>query len=319
MFLFEQTVLEDKQGTLVTVPTPVTEAEMEEQFSQYMCESIRLQTAMVKADRKCTENYLEVTTESDKEAVKAIFEATVKDFVKKSKESIVKAVQTVINWIKEKVKMITTKLADKVKEIAKKMKELSPDIVGAMDKVEVETIDLDYDKIVYATEFKSIMSQIPEIVSSKNTYTLKAINKDYAEYIADHKWEDGLPSKDLKVEIVPYGIAKNSFEKCCSIEAIKEHARDMTKAQEYFDTINKAINSIDPNGGELSTLKLQILSKVTRIAQHYIQPRLTLRGRIVVYAIKGTLKAMALAPKNLVKKEATKESVSLLDDMLASI
>ena len=318
MFLFEQTVLEEKQSQSVTVPTPVTEAEMEEQFSQYMCESIRLQTAMVKADRKCTENYLEVTTESDKEAVKAIFEATVKDFVKKSKDSIVKAVQTVINWLKEKVKMITTKLADKVKEIAKKMKELSPDIVGAMDKVEVETIDLDDDKIVYRDEFKTIMSEIPNILSSKNTYELASINDNYAKYIADHKWEDGLPSKDLKVKTEPYGIAKHRFEKCCTTEAIRDYAKDMTKAQEYFNTINKAINSIDPNGGKLSTLKLTILSKVTRIAQHYIQPRLTLRGRIVAYAIKGTMKAIALAPKYAMKKEATKESVSLLDDMLAS-
>lgn len=319
MFLFEQTVLEDKQGTLVTVPTPVTEAEMEEQFSQYMCESIRLQTAMVKADRKCTENYLEVTTESDKEAIKAIFEATVTDYIKKSKETIVKAVQAVINWIKEKVKMITSKLAEKVKVVTKKLKELDSSLVAAMDKVEVETIDLDDDKIVYRDEFKTIMSEIPKIVSSKNTYELASINGNYAEYIADHKWGDGLPSKDLKVKTEPYGIAKHRFEKCCTTEVIRDYAKDMTKAQEYFNTINKAINSIDPNGGELSTLKLTILSKVTRIAQHYIQPRLALRGRMVAYAIKGTMKAIALAPKYAMKKEATKESVSLLDDMLASI
>ena len=73
------------------------------------------------------------------------------------------------------------------------------------------------------------------------------------------------------------------------------------------------------DSGALGAKKIAALSKISRITQHYIQSRLTLHTRIIAYAIKGTLKAIALAPKNLVKKEATKESVSLLDDMLATI
>ena len=319
MFLFEQTALEDKQGASVTVPTPVTEAEMEEQFSQYMCESIRLQTAMVKADRKCTENYLEVTTESDKEAIKAIFEATVKDFVKKSKDSIVKAVQTVISWLKEKVKMITTKLADKVKEIAKKMKELSPDIVGAMDKVEVETIDFNETKAVYDDEFIKIMHELDVIRSSKDIDEIKEISENLSGYIRNRKWGNGGADKDLEVVKVPFGKVKSRFAHHCSIEGIKKHSQDIENGVGYFKDIDNVINSIKADDGELAAKKLATLSKITQIAQHYIQSRLNLHTRIIVYAIKGTLKAIALAPKNLVKKEATKESVSLLDDMLASI
>lgn len=319
MFLFEQTVLEEKQGTLVTVPTPVTEAEMEEQFSQYMCESIRLQTAMVKADRKCTENYLEVTTESDKEAIKAIFEATVTDFIKKSKDSIVKAVQTVINWLKEKVKMITTKLADKVKEIAKKMKELSPDIIGAMDKVEVETIDFNETKAVYDDEFIKIIKEIDVIRTSNDIEEVREISANLTGYIQNRKWGFAGPDKDLEVVKVPFGKVKSRFAHHCSIEGIKKHSKDIENGVAYFKSIDNAINSIKTDDGELAAKKLAALSKITQITQHYIQPRLNLHTRIIAYAIKGTLKAIALAPKNLVKKEATKESVSLLDDMLASI
>ena len=319
MFLFEQTLLEDKQGTVVTVPTPVTEAEMEEQFSQYMSESIRLQTAMVKADRKCTENYLEVTTESDKEAIKAIFEATVKDFVKKSKDSIIKAVQTVINWLKEKVKMITTKLADKVKEIAKKMKELSPDIIGAMDKVEVETIDFNETKAVYDDEFIKIIKEVDVIRASKDIDEVKEISENLSGYIRNRKWGNGEPDKDLEVVKVPFGKVKSRFAHHCSIEGIKKHSKDCENGVQFLASIENAINSISMDSGALGAKKIAALSKISRITQHYIQSRLTLHTRIIAYAIKGTLKAIALAPKNLVKKEATKESVSLLDDMLASI
>ena len=318
MFLFEQTMLEEKQGTSVTVPTPVTEAEMEEQFSQYMCESIRLQTAMVKADRKCTEIYLEATTESDKEAVKAVFEGTVKDFVKKSKESIVKAVQTVINWLKEKVKMITTKLAAKVKDIAKKMKELSPDIVGAMDKVEVESLDYNETKVVYDEEFIKIIKEVDVVRSSKDIDEVKEISENLTGYIRNRKWGNGTANDDIKVVNVPFGKVKSRFAHHCSIEGIKKHSEDCENGVQFFADINNAINSIDANDGELSAKKLEVLSKISRIAQHYIQSRLNLHTRIIAYAIKGTLKAIALAPKQLVKKEATKESVSLLDDMLAS-
>ena len=317
MFLFEQTVLEDKQGTTVTVPTPVTEAEMEEQFSQYMCESIRLQTAMVKADRKCTENYLEVTTESDKEAIKAIFEATITDYIKKSKETIVKAVQTVINWIKEKVKMITSKLAEKVKVVTKKLKELDTNLVAAMDKVEVETIDYNEDKVVYNNEFVAITKEISVIRASKDIDEIKEINKNLDDYITNRKWEDGAPSKDLEVVTVPFGKVKSRFAHHCSIEGIKKHSKDVENGNLFFAAINDAIKSIDPNSGELGAQKLAALSKITRVTQHYIQPRLNLHTRIIAYAIKGTLKAIALAPKHMAKKEATKESVSLLDDMLA--
>lgn len=319
MFLFEQTLLEEKQGTLVTVPTPVTEAEMEEQFSQYMCESIRLQTAMVKADRKCTENYLEVTTESDKEAIKAIFEATVTDFIKKSKDSIVKAVQTVINWLKEKVKMITTKLADKVKEIAKKMKELSPDIIGAMDKVEVETIDFNETKAVYDDEFIKIIKEVDVIRASKDIDEVKEISESLTGYIRNRKWGNGTPDKDLEVIKVSFGKVKSRFAHHCSIEGIKKHSKDCENGVQFLASIENAINSISMDSGALGAKKIAALSKISRITQHYIQSRLTLHTRIIAYAIKGTLKAIALAPKNLVKKEATKESVSLLDGMLASI
>jgi hypothetical protein len=318
MFLFEQTVLEDKQGTLVTVPTPVTEAEMEEQFSQYMSDSIRLQTAMVKADRKCTENYLEVTTESDKEAIKAIFEATVTDFIKKSKDSIVKAVQTVINWLKEKVKMITTKLADKVKEIAKKMKELSPDIIGAMDKVEVETIDFNETKAVYDDEFIKIIKEVDVIRASKDIDEVKEISENLSGYIRNRKWGNGEPDKDLEVVKVPFGKVKSRFAHHCSIEGIKKYSKDCENGVQFLASIENAINSISMDSGALGAKKIAALSKISRITRHYIQSRLTLHTRIIAYAIKGTLKAIALAPKNLVKKEATKESVSLLDDMLAS-
>lgn len=319
MFLFEQTLLEDKQGTLVTVPTPVTEAEMEEQFSQYMCESIRLQTAMVKADRKCTENYLVATTESDKEAIKAIFEGTVTDYIKKSKETIMKAVQTAINWIKEKVKMITTKLAEKVKVVTKKLKELDPGIIAAMDKVEVQSIFYKEENFVYNEEFIKLTKEIPVVRNSKDINELKEINSLLDDYISNRKWEDGDIGKDLEEITVPFGKVKSRFAHHCSLEGIKKYAQDVDNANKFFANINDAIKSINPDDGGFGPLRLASLSKIARITQHYTQSRLALHNRIIAYAIKGTLKAIALAPKQMVKKEATKESASLLDDMLTSL
>ena len=92
MFLFEQALLERKTKSkkLITLKRLKLKKSWKNN-SLVICVNLsRLETAMVKADRKCTENYLAATTESDKEAVKAIFENTVTDFVKKSKEAIMK-------------------------------------------------------------------------------------------------------------------------------------------------------------------------------------------------------------------------------------
>ena len=319
MFLFEQTVLEDKQGTLVTVPPPVTEAEMEEQFSQYMCESIRLQTAMVKADRKCTENYLEVTTESDKEAIKAIFEATVKDFVKKSKDAIMKAIQTLINWIKDLVIKIKTKVAEKVKDITKKMKDMKSDAIAAMDKVEVETITYNEDKMVFDNEFIKIMKEVDVIHKTKDLAEIEEIEDLLDDYIANRKWvSDDIEDDELKVVKVQFGKVKSRFAHHCSIEGIKKHSKDCENAKDHALYIYNTISSVLIDNDPLSEAKVRTLNKIVRVYRHYIVPRLNLHNRIMLYAIKGTLKAITLAPKHMSKKEATKESVSLLDDMLAS-
>ena len=84
--------------------------------------------------------------------------------------------------------MITTKLADKVKEIAKKMKELSPDIIGAMDKVEVETIDFNETKAVYDDEFIKIIKEVDVIRTSKDIDEVKEISESLTGYIRNRKW-----------------------------------------------------------------------------------------------------------------------------------
>ena len=314
MFLFEQTLLEEKQGTTVTVPTPVTEAEMEEQFSQYMCESIRLQTAMVKADRKCTENYLEVTTESDKEAIKAIFESTVKDFVKKSKDSIVKALQTLINWFKEQAKTIQTKVLAKAKELSAKVAKLNKPLIDAMDKVEVDYPVESPDKRITSSSFTAIWTDVINLDRITDKSEIDEIIEALDDFMSDKSFGD------TKAEIGQFKFSEIKKEMYDSITPshIGATVKDYTEHIKFMNDITHRLNSIkdtDP----LAKEKLNVLIKVNRITRQYGGYIKSVNLAMIVYSIKGIAKAIALAPKNLVKKEATKESVSLLDDMLASI
>lgn len=314
MFLFEQTLLEEKQGTTVTVPTPVTEAEMEEQFSQYMCESIRLETAMVKADRKCTEVYLEATTESDKESVKAIFEATVKDFVKKSKDSIVKAIQTLINWFKEQAKMIQTKILAKAKELSAKVAKLNKPLIDAMDKVEVDYPIESSNKRIKGSDFSIIWKEVINLDRITDKSEIDELIEDLEDFMSDKALGD------VKAEIGQFKFSEIKKEMYDSISpsnigmVVKDHIEHI----KFMNDITHRLGSIkdtDP----LAKEKTDVIIKVNRITRQYGGYLKSVNLAMIVYSIKGIAKAMALAPKHMAKKEATKESVSLLEDMLVGI
>ena len=314
MFLFEQTVLEEKQGTLVTVPTPVTEAEMEEQFSQYMTEAIRLQTAMVKADRKCTENYLEVTTESDKEAIKAIFEATVKDFVKKSKDSIMKAIQTLINWFTEQAKTIQTKVLAKAKELLAKVAKLNKPLVDGMDKVEVEYPIESSEKRITGKQFKIVWDNVIDVDKDTDKAEIDELIKDLDNFISKKSMGD------VKAEIKPFTFAniKKDMYESLNPSFIMHTVKDFTEPVKFMNDIKGRINSLKEDD-PLIREKMQVYNKTLTIIRQYSGYVKSVNLAAIVYSIKGIAKAIALAPKHMAKKEATKESVSLLDDMLASI
>ena len=313
MFLFEQTLLEEKQGTTTTVPTPVTEAEMEEQFSQYMSESIRLQTAMVKADRKCTEAYLEATTESDKEAVKVLFEGTVTDFVKKSKDSIMKAIQTLINWFTEQAKTIQTKVLAKAKELSAKVAKLNKPLVDAMDKVEVEYPIESSEKRIKGTEFTAIWKDVIAVDTITDKDELDEIIEALDDYMKDKAMGD------VKAEIKPFlfaNIKKDMYE---AIEPsfIMHVVKDFNEHTKFMSDIRKRIAGVKEDD-QLAKEKMQVYTKALSVTRQYGGYLKSVNLAAIVYSIRGIAKAIALAPKHMAKKEATKESVSLLDDMLVS-
>ena len=314
MFLFEQTLLEEKQGALVTVPTPVTEAEMEEQFSQYMCESIRLQTAMVKADRKCTENYLEVTTESDKEAIKAIFEATVKDFIKKSKDAIVKAIQTLSNWIKDIISKIQKQITAKAKELSEKVAELNKPLVDAMDKVEVEFPRFKNRKRLSPNIYKDFLKSALECGRYKKKETFVDILEDMKECIGMKEFND----QSADIETREFSVIKKDAYEAITPSYVKETLKIYSEGNDTLLKLSSLVGTLD---GEdpLAKDRLELIQKVIQITKHYFNYTRNTRLASTLYAIKAISKSIALAPKHMTKKEATKESVSLLDDMLASI
>ena len=328
MFLFEQALLEEKQEQEVNnVETPETEEELEEQFSGYMCESIRLETAMVKADRKCTENYLAATTESDKEAVKAIFENTVTDFVKKSKEAIMKAINTVINWIKEKIKWVTEKLGKRVESVVAKAKGVDAKLKQKMDRVEVQFFKENgaHDMRVlisyldqYADAYKRFMS-----VSSKKD--LEHAKSFFDDLITEEQrksvrnWMKEADSAMNATEAVQFGKVRSVVEQWCGLSAVKTLAKDL---KNIIDSYNEAIAQIknvkENDNPEWAKLALQY-------SREYVSLQRSIHLKVAIYNLKlimvstaamAKATAGALAPE---KKEATKESVSLLDDMLATI
>ena len=328
MFLFEQALLEEKQEQEVNnVETPETEEELEEQFSGYMCESIRLETAMVKADRKCTENYLAATTESDKEAVKAIFENTVTDFVKKSKEAIMKAINTVINWIKEKIKWITEKLGKRVESVVAKAKGVDAKLKQKMDRVEVLYFAKDNTK-----EFDAIGPRIAQFANAYNAFMSASSKKDVKKAkkvfseIVTPEYLSGL-REDMKkaatamkaTEKVQYGKVRNTVEGVCTVAGVKEITKELSAILGNYILITRNIKAVKENDNpEWTKLALQY-------SREYISLCRTVSLQLAIYLLKiimvstaamAKATAGALVPE---KKEATKESVSLLDDMLATI
>lgn len=328
MFLFEQALLEEKQEQEVNnVETPETEEELEEQFSGYMCESIRLETAMVKADRKCTENYLAATTESDKEAVKAIFENTVTDFVKKSKEAIMKAINTVINWIKEKIKWITEKLAKRVESVAAKAKGIDAKLKQKMDRVEVQFFKQDNAKkmaaiVVRVGQFANAYKAFMSASSKKDVKQAKSVfgNIVTEEYLNGLREDMKKASAELKsTETFQFGQVRSMVEQWCGVSAIKKVATDLKGILDIYNNSIAQIKNIKENDNpEWAKLALQY-------SREYISLQRSISLQVAIYDLKlimvstaamAKATAGALVPE---KKEATKESVSLLDDMLATI
>ena len=328
MFLFEQTLLEEQQEQEVNnVETPETEEELEEQFSGYMCESIRLETAMVKADRKCTENYLAATTESDKEAVKAIFENTVTDFVKKSKEAIMKAINTVINWIKEKIKWVTEKLGKRVESVVAKAKGIDTKLKQKMDRVEVVFFKnnnakrmINFVSLVdkYAAAYKQLMSAsgkkdvekakalVEDIITSDHRYSMYAELKKAAHELND-------------TEPIQFGKVRSIVEQWCGLSAVKSVAKDFKNILDAYNEVTADIKNIKENDDR------EWVNLALHCSREYINLQRRISLEIVIHDLKlimlstaamAKATAGALVPE---KKEATKESVSLLDDMLATI
>lgn len=77
-------------------------------YEQCIVDCIRLQTKFTMADRICTENY-KVATESQKETIIALYEASVTEYVKKTKEKLIKAFNAIVKWITDRIKLIKTK------------------------------------------------------------------------------------------------------------------------------------------------------------------------------------------------------------------
>lgn len=328
MFLFEQALLEEKQEQEVNnVETPETEEELEEQFSGYMCESIRLETAMVKADRKCTENYLAATTESDKEAVKAIFENTVTDFVKKSKEAIMKAINTVINWIKEKIKWVTGKLAKRVESVVAKAKGIDAKLKQKMDRVEVKFFKENNlhnmnTLISYLDQYVSAYKQFMSVSSKKdveraNTFFDDLITEEHRKDMRN--WMKKAASEMNDIETFQFGKVRSVVEKWCGLSAVKSVAKEFKIIiDSYNDAIAQIKNIKENDNPEWTKLALQY-------SREYIYLQRNIHLQVAIYDLKlimvstaamAKATAGALVPE---KKEATKESVSLLDDMLATI
>ena len=328
MFLFEQALLEEKQEQEVNnVETPETEEELEEQFSGYMCESIRLETAMVKADRKCTENYLAATTESDKEAVKAIFENTVTDFVKKSKEAIMKAINTVINWIKEKIKWVTEKLGKRVESVVSKAKGVDAKLKQKMDRVEVLYFAKDNIK-----DMQAVATRVGQYRNAYNTFMSASSKKDVKNAkdifgnIVTPEYLSGL-REDMKnaaatmrsTEKVQFGTVRGRVEAMCSIGGVKEVAKSLVSIMDQYRETVKDIKDIKENDNpEWAKLALQY-------SREFISLSRSISLQVAIYDLKILMVATAAMAKATAgalvpeKKEATKESVSLLDDMLATI
>lgn len=328
MFLFEQALLEEKQEQEVNnVETPETEEELEEQFSGYMCESIRLETAMVKADRKCTENYLAATTESDKEAVKAIFENTVTDFVKKSKEAIMKAINTVINWIKEKIKWVTEKLGKRVESVVAKAKGVDAKLKQKMDRVEVQFFTKDNSKDMHAiaTRVSQFGNAYDAFMSASSKKDVKQAKKVFGDIVTP-EYISGL-REDMKkaaatmnaTEKVQFGKVRGNVEAACGITGVKNIAKDLKKTMDiYVATMNEIKGIKENDNPEWAKLALQYSREYISLYRSIVLQAVVYDLKLLMVATAAMAKATAgaLVPE---KKEATKESVSLLDDMLATI
>ena len=325
MFLFEQALLEEQQEQEVNnVETPETEEELEEQFSGYMCESIRLETAMVKADRKCTENYLAATTESDKEAVKAIFENTVTDFVKKSKEAIMKAINTVINWIKEKIKWVTSKLAKRVESVVAKAKGIDAKLKQKMDRVEVQFFKDDNFKELgsFTTRVEQFYNAYKAFMSASSKKDVKQAKKVFGdivtpEYLSSLREDMKKVTSEMNsVEKVQFGKVRKYVEQGCSVTRV---VMTLKAILDNYGQVLTWVRVVKENDNpEWAKLALQYSREYISLQRSIsLQIALhTLKYVMVSTAAMAKATAGALVPE---KKEATKESVSLLDDMLATI
>ena len=123
----------------------------------------------------------------------------------------------------------------------------------------------------------------------------------------------------VQLKKVQFGKVRNRVEAMCSIGGVKEVAKSLVSIMDQYRETVKDIKDIKENDNpEWAKLALQY-------SREFISLSRSISLQVAIYDLKILMVATAAMAKATAgalvpeKKEATKESVSLLDDMLAML
>lgn len=305
-----------------------TEESMEEAYSRYVIDAIQLETAMVRVDSVCTEQYRDAETATDRAVVVSVYENAVTDFLSRSKDKLVKAVRAIWTWIKKNFEKIYKVVSVQIKAFFKKYGELLKD--KQFDAVKVKYVKVN---IVNFTEapLNDVKKAVADILKCKNAEELKTaeehhkdllekINKDeFKEKVENAMFPEGKEAKE-----VTFGSIRNDI--ISNLDNYDTLSKTVEKIlNKSLDEINNIIKDLDKEGDYPEANKAAMKYARAGLSQckKYVSLGMISLGVLRGNSIKVARTVLHRGTKAQVdakypKKEATKES-TLLNDMLATI
>lgn len=305
-----------------------TEESMEEAYSRYVIDAIQLETAMVRVDSVCTEQYRDAETATDRAAVVSVYENAVTDFLSRSKDKLVKAVRAIWTWIKKNFEKLYKVVSVQIKAFFKKYGELFKG--KKYDNVTVEFVKVAVPNFTELS-LAAVQAAVDDILNCKDADELKEAEERHKHLLDDNikdklkqEIEDAMYPEGKSVKEVKFGTIKKDI--IATLDKYPELAKKTEKVlNKPLNEINKIIEGLDKDTKYPDANKAAM--KYARAGVSQCKKAISL-GMYALGVIRSNSMKVArtVLHKGAVnevdakytKKEATKES-TLLNDMLATI